>query len=51
MGQFEQETDPPAQKDLMAEDAGDLAVFGERANETPIRFSEVIEDLKRRGKL
>lgn len=35
----------------LSEDAVDLAAFTERAQEPNIDFEEVLEDLKRRGKL
>ena len=35
----------------LAEDAEDLAAFEERAGEPDLDFDEVVEDLKRRGKL
>ena len=35
----------------LAEDAIDLAAFGERAGEKPLPFEEVLKDLRRRGKL
>ena len=35
----------------LAEDAEDLAAFGERAREPNLAFESVLKDLKRRGKL
>lgn len=35
----------------LSEDAEDLAAFAERASEPNLAFEEVLEDLKRRGKL
>ncbi|HVT41229.1 MAG TPA: hypothetical protein VHE78_19490 [Gemmatimonadaceae bacterium] len=35
----------------LAEDAEDLAALRERARERPLRFEDVLKDLKRRGKL
>lgn len=35
----------------LSEDAEDLAAFAERAKEPSLAFEEVLEDLKRRGKL
>ncbi len=35
----------------LSEDAEDLAAFAERAKEPNLAFEEVLEDLKRRGKL
>jgi len=35
----------------LAEDADDLAAFDERRNEPSLSFEEVVQDLKRRGKL
>lgn len=35
----------------LSEDAEDLAAFAERAGEPNLAFEEVLEDLKRRGKL
>lgn len=35
----------------LSEDAEDLAAFAERAKEPDLAFEEVLEDLKRRGKL
>ena len=35
----------------LAEDAEDLAAFGERARETNLPFEDVVKDLKRRGKI
>ena len=40
-----------AVKQLLAEDAEDLAAFDERAVEPEIDFEEVVKDLKRRGKI
>jgi hypothetical protein len=40
-----------AVKQLLAEDAEDLAAFDERAGEPEIDFEEVVKDLKRRGKI
>ena len=40
-----------AVKRALAEDADDLAVFRDRADEPTIPFEEVVADLKRRGKL
>lgn len=35
----------------LAEDAGDLAAFDDRAKEPNLAFEDVLKDLKRRGKL
>ena len=35
----------------LAEDAADLAAFEERATEPDLLFADVLEDLKRRGKI
>ena len=35
----------------LAEDAEDLAAFGERASEPNLAFEEVLKDLRKRGKL
>jgi hypothetical protein len=35
----------------LAEDAEDLAAFGERAREPDLPFENVVKDLKRRGKI
>ncbi len=35
----------------LAEDAEDLAAFAERASEPDLAFEEVLEDLRRRGKI
>ena len=35
----------------LAEDAEDLAAFEERAHEPNLRFEDVLEDLKQRGKI
>lgn len=35
----------------LAEDAQDLAAFEERADEPSVPFEDVVEDLKRRGKI
>jgi hypothetical protein len=35
----------------LSEDAEDLAAFAERAKEPDLAFEDVLEDLKRRGKL
>lgn len=35
----------------LAEDAEDLAAFRERADEPALSFEELVQDLKRRGKL
>ena len=35
----------------LAEDAEDLAAFREREKEPDLRFEDVVEDLKRRGKI
>jgi hypothetical protein len=35
----------------LAEDAEDLAAFRERAGEPLLDFEEVVEDLKRRGRI
>jgi plasmid stability protein len=35
----------------LAEDAEDLAAFGERAAEPNLLFEDVVRDLKRRGKI
>ncbi|CAN5745325.1 hypothetical protein BH23GEM10_BH23GEM10_17710 [soil metagenome] len=35
----------------LAEDAGDLAAFRERAGEPTLAFEDVVRDLKRRGEL
>ena len=40
-----------AVKLTLAEDAEDLAVFEERANEPDLPFETVVKDLKRRGKI
>lgn len=40
-----------AVKQLLAEDAEDLAAYDERAGEPEIDFEEVVKDLKRRGKI
>jgi hypothetical protein len=36
---------------VFAEDAEDIAAFGERAHEPNLSFEEVLKDLKRRGKI
>ena len=40
-----------AVKHSLAEDAEDLAAFEQRAGEPLLAFEEVVEDLKRRGKI
>jgi len=40
-----------AVKLTLAEDAGDLAAFEERAQEPAMPFESVVKDLKRRGKI
>ena len=40
-----------AVKETLAEDAGDLAAFEERAQEPDLPFEDVVRDLKRRGKI
>ncbi len=40
-----------AVKDLLAEDAEDLAAFEERAGEPNLPFEDVLKDLKQRGKI
>lgn len=35
----------------LAEDAEDLAAFGDRAKERVVSFEDVLKDLRRRGKL
>ena len=40
-----------AVKLALAEDAGDLAAFEERASEPHLPFESVVRDLKRRGKI
>lgn len=35
----------------LAEDAADLAAFGNRAEEPDLAFEDILTDLKRRGKL
>lgn len=40
-----------AVRDSLEEDAEDLVIFEERKNEPTIPFEEVVEDLKRRGRL
>ena len=35
----------------LAEDAGDLAAFEERAHEPNLAFEDMLKDLKKRGKL
>ncbi len=35
----------------LAEDAGDLEAFEERADEPTVAFEDLLKDLKRRGKL
>lgn len=40
-----------AVKQALAEDAADLALFEERANEPRLLFEDVLKDMKRRGRL
>jgi hypothetical protein len=40
-----------AVRKTLAEDAEDLASFRERADEPTLAFEELVQDLKRRGKL
>ncbi len=40
-----------AVKLVLAEDAEDLAAFGERAHEASLPFESVVKDLMRRGKI
>ncbi len=40
-----------AVKLALAEDAGDLAAFEERASEPVLPFEDVVKDLRRRGKI
>ena len=40
-----------AVRETLAEDAGDLAAFRERAHEPALSFEALVRDLKRRGKL
>ena len=40
-----------AVKAALAEDAEDLAAFGDRASEPNLSFEEVVKDLKRSGKI
>ena len=40
-----------AVRQTLAEDADDLAVFVDRANEPALPFEEVLKDMKRRGQL
>ena len=40
-----------AVKLALAEDAGDLAAFEERASEPTLPFEDVVKDLRRRGKV
>ena len=40
-----------AVRKTLAEDAEDLAAFRERADEPTLSFEELVQDLKRRGKL
>lgn len=40
-----------AVKELLAEDAEDLAAFEDRAAEPAVKFENVLKDLKQRGKL
>ena len=40
-----------AVKLALAEDAEDLAAFGERASEPALPFEDVVKDLRRRGKV
>jgi hypothetical protein len=35
----------------LSEDAEDLAAFEQRAREAPLKFENVVRDLKRRGKI
>ena len=40
-----------AVRQTLAEDARDLGIFAERAQEPDLSFEDVLKDLKRRGKL
>lgn len=40
-----------AVRESLGEDAADLATFSERADEPVLAFEDVLQDLKRRGKL
>ena len=40
-----------AVKRSLSEDAEDLAAFEQRGQESPLRFENVVKDLKRRGKI
>ena len=40
-----------AVRESLAEDAEDLAAFRDRADEPTLSFEELVQDLKRRGKL
>ena len=40
-----------AVREALAEDAEDLEVFDNRANEQDFKFETVVKDLKRRGKI
>ena len=40
-----------AVRQSLTDDADDLAVFADRANEPALSFEEVLKDMKRRGQL